>query len=383
MTDIWPFRPLIGCVETLEFFTEVNGSRTSEERIDLRSAPRQFFDYTVRLDSRKFARAKQLARQNAGQMLYVPVWGEQVQSPTLHSSTTVITMDTTAGDWRDDDPVLIWQDDENYVVKVIDSHNDTSITLTTSLGQTLVKPAIVPVRESITPQGFRIRRDTSYSEVQAIFQVLDNIDLSADYVSSYPQYLSLDVITERTLLITDIEEDITRVSEYIDNGFGPVIVENSKNYANFGQMIAFCRVRNAEVWQHRLWLHSLKGKQQTFWLPTFNNDLVLQASFLSGATTISVKSIGETGNYLNKHIMFLLNDGNYYFRKITNAVVGGGGNDTLTMSSSLGVDVAPADIDLFCFISLCRLNSDSINFEHQLAIDTYISVPVIEVPDVI
>lgn len=386
MTDVWPYRPQVGMTEYIEFLTDVFQTRTTEQRLALREIPRQSFDVNHILKTAQFARSRQIARNNAGQEIYIPVWPEHVNLPGLiDSAETVLTFDTTTGDWRGAGAlVIVWKSDENYVVREIDSMNDTSITLTASLGSDFYWPVVVPLRSGFTPEGFNIRRDTTYSELQAVLRVNpdDCVDLSGDYVSDYPQYNSLDVVTERTLLITSINEKIIRVSEYADSDLGIILTENEKNYVDFGKTIAFQEERPAGLWRRRLWLHALRGRQKTFWLPTFNDDFSLASSYSSGAATITVVSIGETGLYTDRHIMILLNDGNRYMRKI-NSASGAGDNDVLTLSSSIADSFVLADIDLFCFISLVRLDADRIQIDHAFAGDSNVIIPVIEVPDVL
>lgn len=381
MVDLWSYRPEVGCRETLEFNTEVMGGLTGEQRLDLRPAPRQMFEYASRLlDNQQFARAKTFARRNGALPVYVPVWGEHVPYGAVSSGDTVLTFDTTAGDWREGSFLAVWQDDATYAVCEIDTVTDTDITLTGTVGTTFTAAVVVPVRTAILTNGVAIQRGKLHSDVSASFLVVDNLDFADDYVTDFPQYQSLDVMTDPIALVTDVNESIIRGAEYVDNGFGPVDVEVTKDYADFGQTVSFHDTRGAELWRRRLWVHSLRGKQKTFWLPTNNMDLELQASFSSGVTAISVKSIGPTGGYLNKHIMFRLTNGNRYFREIVNAAAAGGGNDTLTMSSSLGVAVAPADVSLLCFIALVRLDSDRIDIDHRYELCSVVSIPVMEVP---
>jgi hypothetical protein len=373
---------MLGCTETLEFFSEVNPSYTLEQRIALRSAPRQSFSYTSRLESNnKLSVARALAKQNSGGSLYIPVWPEETQYiGTLSSATSIIAMDTRYADYRVGGFVYVMQNWENYVIAEIASISVDYLTLTGVLNQTLVNPSIIPLRTAYTPGGYDFDRQATYADAGGTFIAHDNIDLAEDYVSSYPTYNSIDVITERPVLLEPVDEKIVRVAEYVDNGFGPVVLEPAKNYSDFGQTVTFYEPKGERLWKRRLWVHALRGKQKSFYLPTFNNDLILQSTISNVATTISVKSIAETGYYLNKSIMFWLNDGNRYFRGITNAA-NVGDNDTLTISSALGVTVAVADVKMISFITLNRLNSDEIQFNHRLRTGATVSIPTLEVPE--
>jgi hypothetical protein len=380
MPDLWPFRPELGCSETLEWNSEVLGSRTGEQRLSLRPAPRQNFSYATRLlDEQQFARARVFARRNGATLVYVPVWGEQVAYGPIGAGATSLAFNTTHGDWRVGASLVVWDDDANWSICGIVAVTPTVINLTAPVGQTFTAAVICPLRLAYTPDGFNIQRGKVHSDISVNFAVTDNIDLSTGYATTYPQYSGLDVMIDAPKLLTNVSESIVRSSDYIDSGFGPVAIETLRNYADFGQTVVFYDER-PELWKRRLWLHSLRGKQQTFWLPTFNRDLELQAAVTAASATVSVASIGEAGSYLNRHVMLETRAGARYFRQITNAAYAGGGIDTLTLSFAFGVPITPADVNMFCFISLVRLDADSVDIQHSYELCSIISIPVIEVP---
>lgn len=379
MPDLWPFRPLLGCQEQLSWLTEVMGSRTGEQRLALRSAPRQSFEYTFRLNWEQISRARVLARQNGASTLYVPVWPDHTQYVgTLTSLATTIAIDTTGGDYRIGGFVLAWESDEVYAVAEIAGVTDTLITLVGSLGTTVVNPSIVPIRTALITDGASISRGKVLSNLGMNFLVVDNEDLGVFWVSDYPTYGGgIEVITEKPVVMGDIAENITRAAEYIDNGFGPVVAETTKNYADFGQTMVFHDERPA-LRRRRIWLHSLRGKQKSFWLPTFNRDFLIQAT-TSGSTAL-VKSIAPTGFYLSKHVMIQLKDGTFLFREIVNASSAGGGNDTLTFSGSIGT-ITAAEVEFFCWLALSRLDSDTVTIDHRYELCSVVSIPVTEIHD--
>lgn len=373
---------MLGCTEDLECYTEVQPSYTKEHRIDLRSAPRQIFDYTARLETnRKLAVAQALAKQNSGGEIYVPVWPEEYRYfGTVSSADGAITMDTRFADWRVGSFALIMQNWETYAVKEISVVTTGLLDLVGTIGQQLVNPSIIPLRTALVTSGYSFERQATYADVNANFLVQDNIDLVDLYVSSYPTYNDLDVITDRPVLLEPVSESIIRPMEFRDNGFGPVAVQWAQNYSNLGQTASFYVPKGQRLWEKRLWAHSLRGKQKTFYLPSFNYDLDLQDVIDPGDTTILIKSIGPTGYYLNKSLMIWLKDGTRYMRGITNAA-NLGANDSLTISSALGATVNIADVKMICFIRLTRSDSDSLRFDHRLMTGATLSFPTMEVPE--
>jgi hypothetical protein len=375
--QLWPFRPQIPAQETLEWLTDMLASRTGEQRIALRSAPRQLLAYSFRTLPAMLGWAKAFAQRRAGAPLSIPIWIEQQVVGNIGSADTTIACDTTWGDWRVGVGVMIWEDWDNHVIAIVTAVSDTQLTLLGAVGQDFTRPTIAPIRSALATEGFQVRRDTTYQDVSAKFQSLDNIFLDGD--AGYPQYQGLDVLDETPKLIADISESIVRAAEYVDNGFGPIAVETLLTYADFGQMLGFHEYRGARLWRRRVWLHSLMGKQKPFWLPSFNMDLALQATIGASDTVITVKSIGPASVYGGKQIAFFLKDGTTFFRQIDD-IANAGDDDDLTISSSLGQSVTAADIGVLCFMTKVRLNADSVNIEHQFDDASTVSVAVTEVP---
>lgn len=382
--EAWPFRPDVGASDTLESLTEVLPSYTKEQRIALREAPRQNPRYTVRLDPAQFSRAKDFNRRRAGTQICVPIWWEGIRlAGNVLAADTEISIDTTAGDWRVGGRLIVWQNEDNYAVALIAAVATYKVTLLAPIGIDFTAPTIAPVRVARPVEGFSISRARKLSvDVVARFQVEDNIRLQGD--AGYPLYLSLDVLTEPTARVSDIAENIVQAAEYEDNGFGLVVPERQRNYADFGQTIAFLEEGVAAIWRRRNWLHLRNGKQKAFWLPSFNSDLKLVAPIGPADTVVIVKRAGLPVGYLGRHVMIELKDGTRYFRQII-AAVRSGANDQVTFSSSLGAAVTAAQILWFSFISKVRLDSDAVTFSFPAAgrngpVIGTLSAPVTEVP---
>lgn len=381
MTSVWPFRPLLGATETLDYLSEVNSSYVGEQRLALRSAPRQNFSYEFKIISNyQLAVANALAKQNTGSEIYVPVWPEETRlSGTYSSSLSGISFDTRYADYRVGSFALLYQNIDKYSVLEIATKSDSALTFNSILGNSFINPSIMPLRTAWQTEGYTADRQATSTDYSAQFLVRDNINLAANYVSPYPQFNSLDVVIDRPVLLEPAGASIVRAANYIDSGLGLVELEPMKNYSDFGQTVNFYSTRGESLWKRRLWIHSLYGKQKTFYLPTFNYDLQLQSPIGSGDTIITVKSIALSAYYLNKSIMIWLKSGTRYFRAIAGAS-DAGGNSLITMASSLGAAVAVADVLMISFINLNRLDSDQIQINHKLLTGATISILTTEVP---
>ncbi|RUW41529.1 hypothetical protein EOA37_09720 [Mesorhizobium sp. M2A.F.Ca.ET.015.02.1.1] len=382
--EAWPFRPLVGASDTLETLTEVLPSYTEEQRIALRPAPRQNPRYTVKLDPAAFSRAKDFAKRRAATQVCIPIWWEGIRlDGAVISTDTEISIDTTAGDWREGGRLIVYQDEDNYALALITAVAADSVTLLAPIGANFSAPTVAPVRVARPIEGFNINRSGGKLtiEVSARFQVEDNVKLDGD--AGYPQYLSLDVLTEPTARVSDISETIIQAAEYEDNGFGKVALERQRDYVDFGQSIAFLEEGAAAVWRRRVWVHARTGKQKAFWLPSFNSDLKLMAPISAADTVVTVKRAGLLAGYVGRHVMIELKDGTRYFRQIVNAALSGS-NDQLTLNASLGAGVAVSQILWFSYLSKVRFDSDAVTFNFVASgrgpLVATLSVPVTEVP---
>ncbi|RRH98093.1 hypothetical protein EH240_20065 [Mesorhizobium tamadayense] len=380
----WPFRPDVGASETLESLTDLMQSYTEEQRIALRKAPRQNPRNTVRLDPPQFSQAKDFARRRAGTQICIPIWWQGIRlAGNVSAADTEIAIDTTIGDWRVGGRLIVWQSEDNYALSLITAVEDDHVELLAPIGADFTAPTIVPVRVARPVEGFSISRARKLSvDVTARFQVEDNVKLEGD--AGYPQYQSIDVLTEPTARISDISENIIQAGEYQDNGFGIVPLERQRKYVDFGQAIAFLEEGLAAVWRRYVWMHARNGRLKPFWLPSFNSDLKLMAPIGAADTVITVKRAALPAGYLGRHVMIELKSGTRYFRQIV-AAARVGGEDQITLNTSLGASVSAAQILWFCYLSKVRLDSDAVTFNFVASgksapLVASVSVPVMEVP---
>lgn len=377
---VWPFLPQIEHRETLEWRTDLLPSFSHEQRLALRQAPRQAFSYTFLLDQHSFSVAKALSSQWAHRVYGVPVWSEMTRVGWLPVGTTILRLDTRFADYRNNDLVLIWESSTRFVavenLQVLEDQIELKLPLEVSFQNAYV----APLRLARTPQGVSFRRyahDTT--SASAIFQVVQNKDLSA--ASRYPKYRGKDVLTDRTILVGELTERIFRPVDEFDNGSGPVIVDIKENWVNSAKTISFDPLTREERWSVRSWLHSLRGRQRSFWLPSWNQDLILLEDAGASETFITVRPIGYPMYYGIKDIMIQLKIGDQVFARIISGEVASNGNEVLRLSAPLEVGFTVEEVDFICFMSHVRLNSDRVEVQHSYAGRATLSIPVVETPE--
>ena len=132
----------------------------------------------------------------------------------------------------------------------------------------------------------------------------------------------------------------------------------------------------AKRWALRRWLWSLRGRQTSFWLPTWGRELQLQAAMTSGSAQMRVAQVAELTAYVGRKVLLEM-PGGLRFRTIT-AAVADGPNHRLTISSNLGELVAIST--KVHFMTHVRSDSDRIEIEHG-AVASDVTLPVMGVPE--
>lgn len=79
---LWPFAASGEIIEVLEWNTNVLTSRAGEQRIALRTLPREIVTLTHRVDALGLAKANELARAGFAGTWHLPMW-HMAQRPTV------------------------------------------------------------------------------------------------------------------------------------------------------------------------------------------------------------------------------------------------------------------------------------------------------------
>jgi hypothetical protein len=219
------------------------------------------------------------------------------------------------------------------------------------------------------------RNGAGNQQLTATFKVTDNIDLGE---SSLTQYQGYDVFTDGNIVLGSLSERIMVPVQEFDNGSGPVVIETLQDYTEFSQSLGRVIIGKEDLWTFRKWLHSRKGKQKAFYLPTWNNDFELVDDVAEFDTILQVRNTqASLFSSVPFDIMLKLNDGSIMYRRVS-AVTEYPTYEALTIDAAVGV-VGMADVKTLCHLNLCRLNADSIELKHKHnLVET--TIPISEVP---
>lgn len=377
---LWPFPAAQEVTEVLEWRTDVLTSRAGEQRIALRPLPREIVTFRHRLDALGMARASELARAGFAGGWHVPLWHMALQpGADLAHGVSEILIDTTVSDFRGGGFAGIAVDGRDAAIVYIDGVQHDRLILAEPLGVPL--PAITvaarrivvaPVRAGVLTSAVEMsRRRQGDGTVTASFMLRDALDMTAPAV---PSYLGRPVQTDPSLMRRPLATSLRRAVEYVDNGFGPVIVEPLRDVFERSEAITLKAQGPAARWALRRWIWSLRGRQASFWLPTWGSELQLRAPMTSGSVLMRVAPIAKLENYAGRSIMFEVS-GALRFRTIT-AAIADGPDHRLTVSSNLGAPIALGT--KVHFLTSMRSDADRVEIQHR-AVASEVTVAVMEV----
>jgi hypothetical protein len=379
---LWPFTAAESVSEVLEWRTDVLQARAGEQRIALRSLPREIVMFRHRCDALDMARAAELVRAGFAEEWSVPLW-HMAQQPMvdLVQGDLEIALDTSVADFRAEGFAAIALDGREVMPVGISAVAADRIilaeplvlqapTMTVSAGRVTV----APLRIGILASSLEIvRRRQNDGTVSATFLLRDAADLAPLVL---PSYLGYPVQTDPSLTRAPLTASLRRAVEYVDNGFGPVVIDPLRDVFERGETITLKAQSPAERWALRRWLWSLRGRQASFWLPTWGRELQLQATMTSGSAQMRVAPVAELAAYVGRKILLEM-PGGPRFRTIT-AAVAEGSVHRLTISSNLGDSVMIGT--RVHFMTLVRSDADRVEIEHG-AVASDVTLPVVEVPE--
>lgn len=377
---VWPFVPQTKFREQLQWLTDVMQAYSAEQRLALRTAPRQSFQYDFQLNPRQYSRAKAISTQWAHRVYGAPVWSDAVRLGNLSAGATSLSFDTTDADFRADDVVLVWESDEKFSAVETTTKTDSSLDLKLPLDQPFNNAYVMPLRFARTLRGTEFRRGAhDIVDAKMVFLVGNNIDLGESI--GLPQYRGVDVMTDRSVVVSDMAERIVRAVDVFDNGSGPIEVDQERAYPDRSEVLTMDALTRAEAWRMRQWLHARRGRQKSFWLPGWNSDIEIIEDVGAAASAITVKPIGYPLYYGVSDIMIDLSDGSRLYGRILSGATDGSGNEILALEAPFGVAFAFADVVMCCFMKHVRLDTDQIDVTHSYAGRATASMSVIETPE--
>lgn len=361
-----------GVLERLEWLTDVMSSQTgAEQRISKRLTPRRGYELTLRIgyQDRQFFDNMMMVYQSAEWLM--PLWQDvtRLTAPAAIGDTTVF-LDTTyrefvAGGFAiiKSKSALIYE-----VVKIQSVAPDSLSLISNNVRGWPAGSYIYPAASGVIDGDFNLTKQTDvWMDINMKLAITDRMD----YAAAMPalQYLGLPVLNVRPDESDDLSNTYSRIVSILDGSFGKrkffdaagkSFVSQAYNWAVSG------RDKNAQL---RSLLYAFRGRVKPLWLPTFMQDFTLVADISSGDSVMTVKNSGfSTINVLQvgrQDVRIEMKDGTVLFKRILAYSAIDDDREAIGFDSEFTFDITPSDVRMISFMGVFRLDSDSIEINHD------------------
>lgn len=377
---LWPFIPQREFREVLEWNTDILQSKNSEQRLALRTLPRQRLGFQHLLDPRQFSTAKALVAEAGHEVMHVPLWMYIRRLGSIASGLSSLPADTDNEEYVAGGKAVVWEDEWTYEIVDVTAASGGVLTLGAPTTGTYSDAYLCPLREFRMAQAMDASRGASdIQRTQVYFQSTDTVALGNPAASA--TYLGHDVLEERPTILGDMNDRLVRDVKVVDSSLGLIDVQPTLNYLDSTSQMGWDTLSRVELAELRRWLYSRRGKQVGFWMPTWNNDLTLLSDIAAGSLTINVRSIGYSSAFGVRDIEIRPFSGTVRRLRITGGSPGAEpGTETLLLGEAAGFILAANDVESVSFLDFSRLDADRIEIRHRSAQGASILVPIAKVP---
>lgn len=346
-------RPLSESLAWLTDVTEAHNS--SEDRVQLRSMPRQTFVYTLPISAANFARTFNVEYGALRQRWAVPLWTEAQYVGTVAGTT--IACDTTNFDLRADSLALLYRDSTHWQVVEIETVSVGSVELY-SAADALTGAFLMPVRLGYIAGNVDKPSNGYNAKSKMTFEIEDNMPYSADVPT---QFLANDIYFEPSIANGFLDRSLEQQQDIVDGQLGKVFRRTTWANPRFGSPYKTITSDAQEMRAYKDWLYRRAGKFRSFWLPSF--EMNLRCANVGNIVSTLYATRDSYFDYATARTHIAIEDtaGNWYARTVSSPVEVSGDRVQLTLSSPLNVDASL--IRRISYLGLYRLDTDSVEIQ--------------------
>lgn len=395
---LFDLQPELPYLEVLEFLTQVMTHKDgSEQRVALRKNPRQFFEWEVILDSgRERSRIHNLLFDWQARVFGIPMWHEATftSAAVAINDLTISVRTTSFADYRVGGLALIYQDSTTFDVLEIDAAGVGATTLT------FVNPVlhaygtnvlVMPLRSGVVrPEIAGSRFASDAARLQLRFQVLDN-DSNLGSVSGWTTTHNSKVVVDDFNSLNGSQaatEDFLTDIVTVGNAAGVPVFSTPWDKGKRRVDKTFWTKTKAGLWKVRQFLHSMRGRQVSFYLPTFGQDLIPAANLLLASSTLTITNVGYS-RYVRERVpmnvirvVFVNSATPSLIREVIGSTEIDANTEQLSLDATWPATYTPAEVKRIEYLQLSRFDIDAIRIRYSLGDRVVrVSSPVLTVFD--
>lgn len=361
--------------EALTWLTDVQHALDgSPTRMPLRAAPRRSFEFGIVEDRRERRILENLVFDWSARIWALPIFTDitLLQSP-LAASADRVAIDTTGLDFAVGSLAMLWASAERYDLIEVASIAPNEVVFARTFDRAW--PAgtrIYPCRKARMVETPTLRRK---NDRVVTGRVRFECDEPCDWPAAAPatMYRGYPVLETRPEESDDPSATFARVLVVTDGEVGLIEVDDFSGLVYSRQSFAWLLQGRAARTAHRSLLYWLEGRTRALWVPTWTDDIQMVEPVTSSGQVLVVAAAGIARSLRQqagrRHARIELSDGSVFHREVRTSTDLGDGREQITIDAAFGRTVAPGDVQRFCWMALCVLESDRIEISHVNDVD--------------
>ena len=387
---VLPAIPDVPVIERWKWMTDLHVSADgTEQRIGLRNVPRRSQSTKLVFESEAELRDQYKTLYSASGRLFIPYFQYGTTTTArAEAGDTLLAFDTSLVDLRDDDYVLLLND--NAVLVQLDNIGANSASTKAPLSNAVPKGTkVIAIFASLIPNNLTLSRpavnnygtmsmnsEASYPRsshtrpgATATMRMLDG------YVVLDRRPLAnedLDYSFDNGQDILDAKTGLADVSTYWD--FAKVDTDFSFSIRRMGRYDCTHRRGVDEMDYWRLFTDEMKGSLNNFLLSSYRSDQTLASPVGAGSDSMVLSGPSYVDNFwsaLPYHYLAIQTAGGIHYTKVTAAVKNSEGDSAITFLPALPNHIDFTDIRTISYLLKQRISDDTVELEHY-ALDTII-----------
>lgn len=357
---ILPYQAEAPVKESLEFLTDViKAQDATEERLQMRSMPRQSFNYSIPLQAWRTAAAFNTEYGAIRKNWAVPIWTEAQYVGTIGAGLLELPCNTLLYDFRPQSLAMLYNVCGDFQIVEIDEVFSDRITLLYDTEYTS-GAWLMPVRRGWI-QGNVDKPTNGHNGKSSLTFVIDDNPIITPAVPA--QYLGDDIYYDVPLLSGgSLSASLSQQQDITDMSLGPVARRTNWNRPQYGKPWRTLLKTPQEIRSYREFLYRRAGKFRSFWFPTFENNMrVTNTGNITTTLLIESDSFIDYAS-LRTHIAIEAN-GVWYPRAVSSPIQIDAEHIQLTLSSALNVHAET--IGRISYLGLHRFDADRIELNWQ------------------
>lgn len=309
----------------------------------------------------------------AGGEFYVPVWSAAswMADPVVGGQDELEV--DGPGEYRVGDLVALVSSDLDYELQFLTGISGSTLQFAASpgLGARAGRFLVAPVATCLLPDGIQFAIDFAVQRPRGEFVRLDP---GVEGVNPFASFEGVPILPRAPVLSGTLVAGVGQTSELQESGLGAVGIAAVELYSRGRGTMAFASVDEAR-WEVRGWLRYLRGRDRSFWMPSFVGELPVLQSI--GAVSFDTLNFAGSAD-LSGAVIYIVDGDLVVTRRVSGTTVVSG-RRRLSYPSIGQALTTGARVSI---VRRMRLDTDEVRFEHEFiggGLLSRVSLPLREV----